>query len=208
MNSDSRKMSLTDFYDAELTALDHLREPRYIDHKLIGKGAFKEVYQVLDTHCSREVAYSVLKKEVMTPEGVIDFIREIQITSGFEHPNIIRIYDIGITDGDPWFTMELSNGGTLTDLLGNGDDHSLSKKLDLFIQLCDAVQYAHEHDVVHLDLKPDNVNIDKRGQVLLADWGIASSLCKLPESDLVKDRSQGKSHYTTKFRGVRIELNH
>jgi len=193
MSDSSTNHNLTDFYDADITIHDHLNKERYIDYKLIGTGSFKEVYQVFDTHCSREVAYSTLKQDLLSPENAIDFVREIQITSGFEHPNIIRIYDVGIKEDCPWFTMELSSGRTLTNLLESRNNIQLSEKLDLFIQLCDAVHYAHQHDVIHLDLKPDNINIDKHDQVLLADWGIASSICKLPEADLMRDSSQ--PHY-------------
>lgn len=189
-NSKSRKNHLVQFYDAELNLSDLLSEERYIDHELIDEGAIKTVYRVTDTHCAREVAYARIKDGVFSPEHAIDFVREVQTTSGFEHPNIIRIYGVGIEAGIPWFTMELSSGRNLTELILEGKKISLADRLEMFVQLCDAVSYAHERDVIHLDLKPDNIAIGKRGQVLLADWGLASSICLLPEADLVKGQTQ------------------
>lgn len=187
--SDQKKQSLAEFYDAELSISDLLEDDRYIDHELIDGGAIKEVYRVTDTHCAREVAFAKIKG-TFGLEGAIDFLREVQTTSCFEHPNIIRIYDVGITDGVPWFTMELSSGKTLKNLMEDSPDLSLAERLEIFLQLCDAVNYAHERDVLHLDLKPDNVNIGKAGGVMLADWGLSSSTCILPEADLVNGQTQ------------------
>lgn len=188
--SEQKKESLAEFYDAELSISDLLEDDRYIGHELIDGGAIKEVYKVTDTHCAREVAFAKIKEGVFGLESAIDFLREVQTTSGFEHPNIIRIYDVGIKDGVPWFTMELSSGKTLKNLIEESPDLPLAEKLEIFLQLCDAVNYAHERDVLHLDLKPDNVNIGKAGGVLLADWGLSSSICILPEADLVNAQTQ------------------
>ncbi|MGJ8643803.1 MAG: protein kinase domain-containing protein [Luteolibacter sp.] len=189
-NSEPKKESLADFYDAELSISDLLEEDRYVGHELIDSGAVKEVYKVTDTHCAREVAFAKIKEGIFSLESAIDFLREVQTTSGFEHPNIIRIYDVGIKDGVPWFTMELSSGKTLKNLLEDAPYLPLAESLEIFLQLCDAVNYAHERDVLHLDLKPDNVNIGKAGGVLLSDWGLSSSICILPEADLVNAQTQ------------------
>ncbi|MEP5350981.1 MAG: protein kinase [Luteolibacter sp.] len=190
MDNPESKEHLTQFYDAELGVEELLNEDRYIGHQLIDSGAIKEVFRVTDTHCAREVAFARIREEVFSLESAIDFIREVQTTSGFEHPNIIRIYGVGIKDGTPWFTMELSSGKTLENLLDETPELPLAERLEIFVQLCDAVSYAHERDVLHLDLKPANISIGKRGQVLLADWGLASSVCRLPEGDLVNAHTE------------------
>lgn len=189
-NTDANEDPLVAFYDADFSICDLLNVDRYIDRELIDEGAIKKVYKVTDTHCSREVAFARIKEGVLSLASSIDFVREVQTTSGFEHPNILRVYDVGIENGVPWFTMELSSGSTLRELMDGSEDWSLADRLELFVQLCDALAYAHQHDVLHLDLKPENVNIGKSGQVLLADWGLSSSSCILPEADLLKGQTQ------------------
>lgn len=157
---------LTDFYDAELNTSDLLSPERYQHRELISTGGVKEVYSVTDTHCARDIAVATIKNDVFNLRQAMDFIREIQITSGFEHPNIIRVYDVGIENGRPWFTMELSSEKTLEDFIKSGSGLSLPERLEIFIQLCDAVHYAHERDVLHLDLKPANIALGQQGQQL------------------------------------------
>jgi len=178
-------VSLKQFYDSELTAADVLEEERYQNFQLLNKGGSKRIYRVFDAHCSREVAYARIRDKVMSLEQSLEFIREVQVTASFEHPNIIRIYDMGIKEGLPWYTMELSSGKTLTDRLIEEDVMSLSTCLEVFLDLCDAVEYAHERDVLHLDLKPDNVAIGKNGQILLTDWGLAAGVHHKPSGDLI-----------------------
>ncbi|MFC5050427.1 protein kinase [Rubritalea spongiae] len=184
--SESFEQHLNDFYDQEIHIHELLEAERYIDYQLVGKGVSKVVYKVTDTHCARDVAFAQMREGTFNLEEAIGFLREVQIASSFEHPNIIRIYDVGIQKGLPWFTMELNSGHTLTELIESANSPTLAERLEIFVQLCDAVSYAHERDVLHLDLKPDNVSIGKHGQVLLADWGLASSIQKQPEADLIK----------------------
>ncbi|MFC4993225.1 protein kinase domain-containing protein [Rubritalea tangerina] len=182
--------NLAQFYEASLSPVELLSEERYINEEFIAEGAIKRVYKVTDTHCSRTIALARIKHELINLEHSIDFIREVQITSGFEHPNIIRVYNIGISHGAPWFTMELTSGRTLVDKLKEETKLTLNKKLEIFRDICDAIQYAHARDVLHLDLKPENVSIGKEGQILLGDWGIASSIAQSVEGDLAKAQTQ------------------
>ncbi|NWK54722.1 serine/threonine protein kinase [Verrucomicrobiaceae bacterium N1E253] len=179
---------LLQFYDASLSQVELLSATRYSNERFIAEGAIKSVSRVTDNHCSRDVAMARIKDDVLDLEQAIDFIREIQTTSGFEHPNIIRVYDMGITEGAPWFTMELTSGKTLNDKIREAP--SLPEKMEIFIQLCDAIAYAHQHDVLHLDLKPNNISLGKQGQIMLGDWGLASSIAKRPVDDLEKSQTQ------------------
>ncbi|MGJ8672664.1 serine/threonine-protein kinase [Rubritalea sp.] len=181
---DELSREFIDFYDDIDTPIDLLSETRYIDREFIAEGAVKNVYKVYDSHCSRSVALALIKDNIFSLEQSVDFIREVQTTATLEHPNIIRIYDIGLKDGKPWFTMEYLSGRNLEEYLCTGPTHSLFERLDIFRQLCDAVAYAHSHDILHLDLKPQNVNVGEYRQIKLCDWGISSSISEHSLGDL------------------------
>lgn len=175
--------SLTEFYEIASSPEQLFSQERYINEQFLAEGSIKQVYKVTDTYCERDVALARIKEDIFDFQQTVDFIREVQVTSRFEHPHIIRIYNIGITDGVPWFTMELTSGTTLNDVIRNGELH-FSQKLDILLDLCSAIQYAHERDVLHLDIKPDNISVGSGGQILVGDWGIASSLVVRENDDI------------------------
>lgn len=143
----------------------------------LGRGAMAVVWRAWDTRLDREVAikeplfdpsYSDEVREEMTRR----FVNEAKTAARLQHPGIVSIYEADVYDGRPAIVMELVNGSTLTDLLAS---HTLdaASAMDAIDQLLDAVGYAHEHGVVHRDIKPDNVFINQAGRVKLADFGIA-----------------------------------
>ena len=103
---ESLSREFVDFYEESLTPVDLLPEERYIDREFIAEGATKVVYKATDTHCSRDVALALIKDDIFDFEQAVDFVREVQLTASLEHPNIIRIYDIGITESRPSFSVE------------------------------------------------------------------------------------------------------
>ncbi len=141
------------------------------EETFIGEGALKRVTKCLDRHLSREVA-------VARPQPKLDisyyemFVNEAKLTAKLNHPNIIKIYSIGIDEGGvPFFTMDLKSGRTLTEMVDS--DAQRVSLLDTLIKVFDAISYAHSKGVIHLDLKPDNIQYDKYGEVLVCDWGLA-----------------------------------
>ncbi|MCM8529657.1 MAG: serine/threonine protein kinase [Lentisphaeraceae bacterium] len=139
---------------------------------LIGKGGMKEVYRCREHKSARMVAMATLK-ESSTLGNYEKFIREARITASLEHPNIIPIYDVGVNAEEvPYFTMKLVKGLTLTEYCQQRDVSTV-KLIQVFIKICDAIAYAHSRNVVHLDLKPDNIQLDEFGEVLVCDWGLA-----------------------------------
>ena len=101
------------------------------------------------------------------------FARERDILASLEHPHIARLYDAGVhRQGLPYLAMEYVQGAPLTDWC---DSHRLGipERLELFLQVLDAVQYAHEKKVIHRDLKPSNILVTESGQVRLLDFGVA-----------------------------------
>ncbi|MEM9399265.1 MAG: serine/threonine-protein kinase [Verrucomicrobiota bacterium] len=158
-------------------ALRQVKE-RYLDPELIGEGAMKEVYRVYDAHAGRHVAIACLRPEL--GEDYYDaFLREAHLTSRLEHNSIIRILNIEIDPkGRPYFTMEFKRGQSLRQLLRNlkkgkeSESYPLSRRLFLFRRICEAIAYAHSRQVLHLDLKPENIQVGEFGEVQVCDWGL------------------------------------
>ncbi len=149
---------------------------------VLGRGGMGQVLEVRDPALGRRVA---LKVALQADEDARRrFVREAQITSQLEHPNIVPIYDAGLTaDGAPWYAMRKVEGRTLTDVLeglaagtDDAEEWSLPHLLAAFVQICNAVAYAHDRGVLHRDLKPDNIMFGRFGEVLLVDWGVARLL--------------------------------
>lgn len=153
---------------------------RYIKPQVIALGGLKQILQVFDLRTGRNVAMAKLLPDAPS-EMYEPFLREARLTALLEHPNIIAVHDIGVgTDGLPYFTMELKVGDSLGEIIkqlgmGNADyiaRYDLRSLLIIFIKICDAVSYAHSRHVLHLDLKPDNIQVGEFGEVILCDWGL------------------------------------
>jgi serine/threonine-protein kinase len=158
-------------------------EARYRDDTLVGRGALKEVFRTYDTHTQRWIAMARLRKD--RGEDFYDlFIHEAWLVSSLSHPNIIKVHDTGIdADGRPFFTMDLKSNTTLADLVEGKNRIELNALLQIFEKVCDAVAYAHSRGVLHLDLKPDNIQTDVFGEVLVCDWGLAKVLDETGENE-------------------------
>ena len=157
---------------------------RYGNKSFIDKGGMKVIYRTNDLITKRKVAMATLNSN-STPELYDPFIREARLTALLTHPNIIPIYDIGIDkSGSPFFTMELKEGDSLQTILnickGKNENYlksyPLEKRLNIFIKICDAIAYAHSQNVIHLDLKPENIQVGRFGEVLVCDWGLGKVL--------------------------------
>src|ERR1700742_2260768 len=143
---------------------------------LIGRGGAGEVYlaERADGAFQQRVAVKVMQRGAVAE--VARFQAEREILARLEHPGIARLLDGGVTDdGRPYMTMEFVEGRSITDYcrLINA---TLEQRLGLFLQVCDAVAYAHRNLVVHRDLKPSNILVTPNGTVKLLDFGIAKLL--------------------------------
>ncbi len=144
----------------------------------IGVGGMGTVYEAVraDDQFRQRVAIKLLRAQTAGETAVRRFRRERQILAALEHPHIARLMDGGVTaGGHPFFAMEFVEGEPLTTYC---DTRSLpiTGRLELFRQVCAAVQFAHQNLVVHRDLKPQNILVSASGQVKLLDFGIASLL--------------------------------
>ena len=154
---------------------------RYGYFKTIARGGKCIIKSCKDFHLSRVVAYKSLKPELADdPFENQRFLREARVTAMLQHPNTIPVYELSRNNsGHYYFTMKLVQGSTLREIL-NGEaeiegweDPPLIRLVDMLIQVCHALDYAHNHGVVHRDVKPANILVGPFGEVLLLDWGLA-----------------------------------
>jgi len=141
----------------------------------LGAGGMGEVYRARDSKLGRSVAIKVLPSEVTKdPETLNRFHREAKVLASLNHPNIASIY--GFEDsGKPGLVMELVEGPTLADRILAGSV-PVEEALAIAKQICDALEYAHEHGIVHRDVKPANIKVADDGAVKLLDFGLAKAL--------------------------------
>ena len=143
---------------------------RYEDQEMLGKGALKVVYRTYDLRTRRWLALARLRDD-RGPEYYDLFVHEAWLTASLKHPNIIDVHDTGVdSEGLPFFTMDLKGNQSLADFVKAGQE--LSSLLIVFSKICDAMAYAHSKGVVHLDLKPENIQVSQFGEVLVCDWGL------------------------------------
>ncbi len=148
---------------------------RYKVLELLGEGAMAEVYKAYDPEIDRTLALKILKEErCLDEEYVHRFMREARAAGAFTHPNIVTVYDIGQVGNRPYIIIEFVEGTPLDDIMKPGQPMSLDYVLSLGIQLAEALHYAHDHGVVHRDVKPSNILLLADGQTIkIADFGIA-----------------------------------
>lgn len=144
----------------------------------VGHGGMGSVYlaERADGNFNQRVALKLLRTGLHSNEQVQRFIYERQILASLNHENIARLFDGGVTDeGQPWFVMEYVEGKPINEYC---DEHKLSldDRLELFLDVCKAVQYAHQKLIVHRDIKPTNITVKKNGTIKLLDFGIAKAL--------------------------------
>ncbi|MGH7193702.1 MAG: serine/threonine-protein kinase, partial [Candidatus Saccharimonadales bacterium] len=144
--------------------------------ELLGQGGMGAVYKARQPTLDRLVALKILPVEVgRDPNFAERFAREARALARLSHPNIVAIYDFGQLDGLYYFVMEYVHGLSLRQLV-ESRRLSPAQALTLVPQICEALQFAHDEGIVHRDVKPENILLDKRGRVKIADFGLAKLL--------------------------------
>lgn len=147
---------------------------RYSIIALIGQGGMADVYKAFDTILNRVVAVKVLRSKLSEdPMTLVRFQREAYAASKLSHPNIIDIYDVGEAEGLHYIVMEFVRGRTLKQLVMQRGALDVPEAVAIMKQLTSAVSHAHEHQIIHRDIKPQNVLIKDDGTVKITDFGIA-----------------------------------
>jgi serine/threonine-protein kinase len=142
----------------------------------LGRGGMAMVYLGREIHLARHVAIKVLPPELTFGHGVERFKREAKTAAALDHPNIIPIYRVASGGKIFWYAMKYLEGRSLEDLLKQQERIPLKDTISILTQVADALDYAHEHKVIHRDVKPANVMLDARGRVVVTDFGIAKAL--------------------------------
>jgi serine/threonine-protein kinase len=147
---------------------------RYRVIELLGRGGMGEVYRAEDLVLGQLVALKFLPADLrLDPERLGRFYNEVKIAREVTHPAVCRVHDVAEAEGQPFLSMEYVDGEDLSSLLRQIGRLPSDKAIDIARQLCAGVAAAHEKGVVHRDLKPQNVMLDARGKVRIADFGLA-----------------------------------
>lgn len=147
---------------------------KYVIKSELGRGAMGVVYLAEDPRLGRKVALKTMSPSVAgDPELLQRFYREAQSAGQLSHPNIVIIHDIDEADGTPFIAMEFLEGETLEKIIAARKDVPVVKKLDIIMQTCRALHYAHQHGIIHRDVKPANIVVLTDGLVKIVDFGIA-----------------------------------
>jgi serine/threonine protein kinase/Tfp pilus assembly protein PilF len=150
---------------------------RYQIIEELGKGGMGRVYKVFDTKIKEKVALKLIKPEVASDRETIErFSNEIRLARRIRHKNICGMFDIGEAEGAHFITMEYVHGEDLKSMIHMSGSLSLGMLLSVGKQVCDGLAEAHSLGVVHRDLKPQNIMIDKNGNAKIMDFGIARSV--------------------------------
>ena len=206
--------------DTDLDLPDHVVNSslRYTHFKKVAKGGKCLIQSCKDFHLSRIIAHKSLLKEIADdPFEQRRFLREARVTAMLQHPNTIPVYELSRDNhGHYFFTMKLVEGYTLREVLDTStaegtlpvDGYGFHRMVTILIQVANALDYAHNHGVVHRDVKPANILMGPFGEVLLLDWGLAKVWSEAPEEipdkPFLKDGDPSLTAQTPTTRSYRI----
>jgi serine/threonine protein kinase/tetratricopeptide (TPR) repeat protein len=150
---------------------------RYEIIETLGRGGMGSVYRVDDKKVGEEVALKIIRPEIAADEQTIErFRNELKLTRKIAHRNVCKMYDMGEEEGTHFITMEYVPGETLKSLVDRIGQLPVEKSVAIAQQICQGLTEAHNLGVIHRDLKPQNVMIDKAGNAHIMDFGIARSV--------------------------------
>jgi serine/threonine protein kinase/tetratricopeptide (TPR) repeat protein len=149
---------------------------RYALERELGRGGMATVWLAQDLRHDRPVALKLLHLHLAASLGPERFQREIRLAARLQHPHILTVLDSGETDGRLWFTMPFVEGESLRDRLRRERQLPVDAALRIAIEAARGLEYAHQHGVVHRDVKPENILLTRDGSTLVADFGIARAV--------------------------------
>ncbi len=157
--------------------LGHVLDGRYEILRKLARGGMATVYLATDRRLTRTVAVKVMHDNLGSDQDFVSrFDREARAAARLSHPNVVSVFDQGIDGGRPYMVMEYVEGSTLRNLISREAPMEPQRALDLLIPVTAAVAAAHEGGIIHRDLKPENVLISVRGQIKVADFGLARAV--------------------------------
>lgn len=158
----------------------------------VGAGGMSDVYKAKDHKLNRNVAIKVLKKEYSKDKNFVSKFRvEAQSAASLIHPNIVNVYDVGEDDGLYYIVMELIEGITLKNYIQKKGRLSVRETISIAIQIANGIECAHNNQIVHRDIKPQNIMISREGKVKVTDFGIA----RAASANTINGNAMGSVHY-------------
>jgi tRNA A-37 threonylcarbamoyl transferase component Bud32 len=188
-------------------ALSFPKNARYRQEEIIGRGGMGVMYKAYDLKLKRPVAIKVILlqdifEEAEIEERIVRFRREMQITAVLNHPNIVNIYDYegfeaSQTENNLYMVMEYVEGQSLKEILAQEQRLACERASDVVKQTCQALEYAHAHNIAHRDIKPSNLMLTGDGWVKVLDFGLAKALdpTELEDLTLSGQRTPGTALY-------------
>jgi tetratricopeptide (TPR) repeat protein/predicted Ser/Thr protein kinase len=150
---------------------------RYRIIRLLGQGGMGAVYLARDLELDRDIALKLIRAPLAENPQVLDrFKREIQLSSEITHPNVLRVYDLGESEGTRFLTMQFVHGEDLAAILRRENRLPVEMILTIFRQICEGLAAAHDKGVLHRDLKPQNIMVDAENHVYVMDFGLAKAI--------------------------------
>lgn len=166
---------------------------RYEVAEKIGTGGMSDVYKAKDMTLGRNVAIKVLKSEFSSDMNfVTKFRSEAQAAAGLEHPNIVNIYDVGSESDIHYIVMECVEGITLKTYIEKKGQLAFKEAASIAIQVARGIEAAHNKNIIHRDIKPQNIIISTDGKVKVTDFGIA----KAASANTISSDVMGSVHYS------------
>lgn len=150
---------------------------RYEILETLGEGGMGSVFKARDREVDRIVALKVIRPELAGSQEMLQrFRQELVLASKITHRNVVRIYDLGLADGMRFISMEFIDGRELADILRERKKLPVREAAEIMLQVCKGLSVAHGEGVIHRDLKPQNIMVDKNGRAAVMDFGIAHSV--------------------------------
>jgi serine/threonine-protein kinase len=172
----------------------HVLDGRYRLERELGRGGMAMVHLAEDLRHPRKVAVKVLHPELAGQVGVDQFLHEISVTAKLQHPHILPLLDSGTWDGLPYYVMPYVACKSLYHSRYHGRKRPLQDVYRLTRQVADPLDYSHANDIIHLDIKPENILLSK-GHAYVGDFGIARAVCERCLTEGVESLSFGTPEY-------------
>ncbi len=171
--------------DAALAELQRALAGRYAVERELGRGGMATVYLATDVKHERQVAIKVLLPDLSASIGAERFEREIRVAAKLQHPNILGLFDSGVSDGLVYYVMPFISGESLRARLDREGMLPVDDAVAIALEVGDALGYAHEQGIVHRDIKPENILL-QNGHALVADFGIARAVSEVGAQKLTQ----------------------
>jgi serine/threonine protein kinase/tetratricopeptide (TPR) repeat protein len=169
--------SVSPYLGAPILEVGTILGQRYEIRSILGVGGMGAVYQARDLELGRTVALKVIRPDLAGNQSIIDrFKQELILATQVTHRNVVRIYDLGESEGMKFITMEFVEGQDLRSLIFERTKLPATEAVEIMQQVCRALEAAHGVGVIHRDLKPQNIMLDVNGRVVVMDFGLARTL--------------------------------